>query len=307
MRRILAAALMLSALAAPPAHAQVIHQEQVTVAVNPAALPPPDPNAWWTDEWPEKPEAADPLERRIRRGERPPGLNLTAVPPLLYRLWKLPPLQDQLVRRGEAVVEMWARPAETVRQAVVRVTLRGDGRAFAQGRAGFGCCEPEISRLVAFDEELSADRAAAVRAVISDPLWNQPGWAAVFEAGQNVDVLCVNGVSYDVNLVLPTGARSLHRACSGEQVGSIAPVLTALLSAALGYDPRFDVVFPNGVTRFDDDLRAYQSLIARGGTLEPAQNNREQAPLVLTPPPEDIDPAPLDAPAMPEAPAPTTP
>ena len=296
MKRIFAAALILSALAAPPTHAQqVIHQEQVTVAVNPAALPPPDPNAWWTDDWPAKPDAADPLKRRIRRGERPPGLSLTAVPPLLYRLWKLPPLQDQLVRRGEAVVEMWARPAETVRQAVVRVTLRGDGRAFVQGRAGFGCCEPEVSRLVAFNEELSPDRAAAVRAILTDPLWNQPGWAAVFEEGQNIDTVCVNGTSYDVNLVLPTGARSLHRACSGEQIGSIAPVLTALLSAALGYDTRFDVVFPRGVTRYQDDLRAYQSLIERGGTIQPAPNNRDQAPLVLTPP-EDIDPTPLETP-----------
>lgn len=300
MRRTIAAVLVASALVAPPAHAQVVGGgEQVTVAVDPTRLPPADPNAWWTDEWPEKPDAADPLKRRIRRGERPPGLQLTAVPPLLYRLWKLPPLQDQLVRRGEAVVEMWARPAETVRQAVVRVTLRGDGRAFVQGRAGFGCCEPEISRLVAFDEELSPDRAAAVRAIIQDPLWNQPGWAAVFEEGQNVDIVCVNGVSYDVNLVLPTGARSLHRACSGEQIGSIAPVLTALLSSALGYDPRFDVVFPRGAARFADDRRDYEALLARGGSLEPAPNNREQAPLVLEPPAEDIDPTPLDAPEPP--------
>ncbi|HEX6860840.1 MAG TPA: hypothetical protein VF138_11655 [Caulobacteraceae bacterium] len=304
MKRTFLAVLLASAIAAPAADAQVITgEQQVTVAVNPAALPPPDPQAWWTDKWPAKPDAANPLRRRIRRGEHPPAENIqNGVQPLLYRLWRLPPLQDQLVRRGEAVVEMWARPAETVRQAVVRVTLRGDGRAFVQGRAGLGCCEPEIERLMWFDEELSVDRAAAVRAVINDPLWNQPGWAEVVEDGMTVDPLCVNGVAYDVSLVLPNGARSLHRACSGEQVGSIAPVLTALLSAALGYDQRFDVVFPRGVGAFAADRADYEALLARGGQLQPARNDRVQPNLVLQPDPADIDPAPLDAPAMPTTP-----
>ncbi|WP_236627746.1 hypothetical protein [Caulobacter sp. B11] len=63
-----------------------------------------------------------------------------AVDPLLYRLWGLQPLQAQLVRRGELILEVWARPARGVRQAVVRVTVRRDGRAFVQARAGLGCC-----------------------------------------------------------------------------------------------------------------------------------------------------------------------
>jgi hypothetical protein len=300
LRRTLTAAFLLAALSSA-AHTQQRPIEQVTVSINPAAIPAPDPNSWWTDEWPEKPEAMDPLKRRLRRGERPPGIEIqNGVPPLLYRLWNLPPIQDQPVRRGEAVVEMWARPAETVRQAIVRVVLRGDGRAFVQGRAGYGCCEPEISRLVMFDQELPPERAAAVRAIIQDPVWGEPRLAAVVEDGATVDLLCVNGVSYDVNLVVPGGARSLHRACSGEQVGSIAPVLTALLSAALGYEPRFDVVFPRGAG-FESERRDYQALLARGGSLRPAPNNREQPALVPEPPLEAFEEpqAPTPSPATP--------
>ena len=290
MRRILFAALLAGAMAAPAAHAQVLRQDQVTISMNPDRIPPPDPQAWWTDKWPAKPEAMNPLRRRVGRGERPPGMNIdNGVPPLLYRLWMLPPLQEQLVRRGEAVVEMWARPAETVRQAVVRVTLRGDGRAFVQGRAGLACCEPEIDRFVAFDAELADERAQAVRALVQDPLWGQPRFAEVVEDGATVDPLCVNGVSYDVSLVVAGGGRSLHRACSGEQVGSIQPVLTALLSAALGYEPRFDVVFPRGAG-FEQARQDYQALLSRGGQLQTAPNTPEQAVLIPEAPAEPPDP-----------------
>lgn len=266
MRRLLTTVILTAALAAPLAHAQ----EPVVVAVDPAALPPPDGRAWWTEEWPDRPEAADPLgERKVRRDERPPAVAIdNGVAPLLYRLWALPPLQHQLVRGPEAVVEMWARPAETVRQAVVRVVLRRDGRAFVQGRAGLACCEPEIDRFVAFDAELADERAAAVRAVLQDPVWGQPRMVNVVEDGMTMDQLCVNGVSYDVSLVIETDVRTLHRACSGEQVGSIAPVLEALLSAALGYDPRFDAAFENGAD-FSRDRANYEALLARGGALQP--------------------------------------
>ena len=66
----------------------------------------------------------------------------------------------------------------------MRVTFRGDGRAFVQGRAGLGCCEPHIARFVEFDQELSAERAAAVRATIQDPAWGQPPIAEIFEVGR---------------------------------------------------------------------------------------------------------------------------
>lgn len=294
MRRAFAA-LVLSALIAGPAAAQTAAQEQVTIASPTAPIPGPDPQAWWTDKWPAKPDAYNPLgNRRIRRGERPPAQNIpNGVPPLLYRLWDLPPLQDQLVRGDETIVEVWARPSETVRQAVVRVTFRGDGRAFIQGRAGLGCCDPHIGRFVEFDQELSADRAAAVRATIQDPAWGQPPIAETYEAdGATVSQLCVNGVSYDANLVIANAARTLHRACSGEQVGSIASILSAVLSAAMGYDPRFDVVFPRGVD-FSQDRHDYEALVSRGGGLRPAPGTHGQAPtLVPEAPPEAPDETP---------------
>jgi hypothetical protein len=289
------AAFLLAALIAGPAAAQILHQQPVTVSAPTGPIPGPDPQGWWTDKWPPKPEATNPLgNRRLRRGERPPAQNIpNGVPPLLYRLWDLPPLQDQLVRGDEAIVEMWARPSETVRQAVVRVTFRGDGRAFVQGRAGFGCCEPRIARFVEFDQELSVERAAAVRATIQDPAWGLPPIAETFEAdGETVSQLCVNGVSYDANLVIGNAARTLHRACSGEQVGSIASILTAVLSAALGYDPRFDVVFPRGAD-FSRDRRDYDALVARGGGLRPAPGTNGQPPLLVpteTLPPEETPP-----------------
>jgi len=265
LRRLLTIAAVLSALAAPVAHAR----EPVVVAVDPAALPPPDGHAWWTEEWPKRPEAADPLgERKARRDERPPALAIdNGVAPLLYRLWALPPLQHQLVRGNEVVVEMWVRPAETVRQAVTRVILRRDGRAFVQGRAGLACCEPEIDRFVAFDAELSGERAQAVRAAVQDPAWGQPRMVSVVEDGMTMDQLCVNGVAYDVSLVIENAARSLHRACSGEQIGSIAPILEATLSAALGHDPRFDAAFEHGAD-FSRDRANYEALLARGGALQ---------------------------------------
>lgn len=258
-------------------------QEQVTVAINPEAIPAPDPQAWWTDEWPKKPDAMNPLgERRIRRGERPAPVD-NGVEPLLYRLWGLPPLQEQLVRRGEMILEVWARPAQTVRQAAARVTLRADGRAFVQGRAGLGCCEPEISRRVAFDEEIAADKAAAVRALEQHPMWSQPRLVELVEDGATVDPICVDGVDYDVTLVVPGGSRHLHRACIGEEIGSIAPALSAALSAALGWDPRFDVVFPRGAD-FAADRKIYEDFAARGGQLRAIKGDRPQPPMVPLPP-----------------------
>jgi hypothetical protein len=140
----------------------------------PDILPQPDPKAWWDETWPAPPEALDPLGgRRAGRGETSPPID-NGVDPLMYRLWGLQPLQSQLVRRGEAVLEVWARPSRGVRQAVIRITLRRDGKAFVQARAGLGCCEPAIARRIAFDEALSPEKAAAVRAVLDDPMWRAP-------------------------------------------------------------------------------------------------------------------------------------
>lgn len=295
-----AAVLALGVLAGP-----ALAQEPVTVALNPTdPIPAPDPHAWWTDEWPARPQAADPLgDRRPRRGERPAPVE-NGVPALLYRLWGLPPLQDQLVRRGEMILEIWARPAQTVRQAVARVTIRDDGRAFVQGRAGLGCCDPHIARRVGFDEELARERAAPIEALRDHPMWSQPRLVKIVEDGQTVDPLCIDGVSYDATLVVPGGARHLHRACIGEEIGSIAPALSAVLSAALGYDPRFDVVFPRGAD-FSQDRGIYEDLVARGGEFQPARHDRPHPPMVpLVPLPPEEPPAPEPAPEPAFAPVP---
>lgn len=253
----------------------------------PQTLPEPDPKAWWDDKWPSPPEAADPLGgRRAGRGERPLPVD-NGVDPLMYRLWGLQPLQSQMVRPGEAVLEVWARPAQGVRQAVVRVTLRRDGKAFVQARAGLGCCEVGIGRRIAFDEPLEPDRAAAVKAVVADPMWDQPRYVTTVEADGTTLTLCVDGVSWDVTLATPGRSRHLRRLCLDEETGSIAPALQAALGAALGREPRFDVVFPRGGD-FSSARRVYQDLIARGGRLRAAPNDRPQAPAA---------PAPLDEPA----------
>ncbi len=101
-----------------------------------APPPPPDPVVWWAPEIPKPPPEQDPFQgRRLRKGEQLVPID-NGVDPLLYRLWGLQPLQSQLIKPGELVLEVWARPATGVRQAVVRVTVRRDGRAFVQARAG---------------------------------------------------------------------------------------------------------------------------------------------------------------------------
>lgn len=266
--------IALSLLAAPPPA--------------PDTLPQPDPKAWWEESWPAPPEALDPLGgRRPGRGEAPPPID-NGVDPLMYRLWGLPPLQSQLVRRGEAVLEVWARPSRGVRQAVIRVTLRRDGKAFVQARAGLGCCEPAIARRIAFDEPLPPEKAAAVRALIDDPMWRAPRFVVVEEPGGGTAAVCVDGVSWDVTLVTPGASRHLRRACLDEEAGSIAPALQAALDAALGLEPRFDVIFPRGADQ-TAARKAWEDLLARGGRLRPAPADR--------PHPQPL-PTPLDEPGV---------
>ena len=74
-------------------------------------LPPPDPAVWWSPETPRPSSDLDPLYgRRLGRREEPIPI-ANGVEPLLYRLWGLQPLQNQLVRRGEIMLEVWARPS----------------------------------------------------------------------------------------------------------------------------------------------------------------------------------------------------
>lgn len=250
-----------------------------------APWPTPDPNAWWSDERPKSPEAADPLAgRRVGRNAPPPVR--VGADPLLYRLWGLPPLQGETLKGGEMILEVWVRPSLTVRQAVVRLVVRRDGDAFVQARAGLGCCTPEIGRRVGFDAKLDAGWAARLLKLKDDPLWDAPRDVRVIEAESSTDSVCVNGVAYDLVLATPDKTRSLRRACDQAEVGQAADVLEAALGAALGHDPRFDVVFPKGAD-FAADRQAYQALVSSGGALKPAANARSQPPPAEPGPPSD--------------------
>ncbi len=277
------AALAPAALAAPPPAAS-----EPPGALD-APWPSPDPNSWWSDERPKPAEAADPLAgRRVGRNAAPP-IRLGADP-LLYRLWGLPPLQGETLKSGEMILELWVRPSLTVRQAVVRLVVRRDGEAFVQARAGLGCCTPEIGRRVGFDAKLDTGWAPRLLKLKDDPLWDAPRDVRVVEAESSTDSICVNGVAYDLVLATTDKFRSIRRACDPAEVGQAGDVLEAMLSAALGHEPRFDVAFPKGAD-FSGDRRAYQALVAGGGALKPAANARPQptppeleTPELATPP-----------------------
>lgn len=261
-----------------------------------ATIPPPDPATWWTPAIPKSPPEQDPFQgRRLRPGETLVPID-NGVDPLLYRLWGLQPLQSQLIKRGELVLEVWARPATGVRQAVIRVTVRRDGRAFVQARAGLGCCTPEIGRRVDIDAELDAPPIASLKALVANPLWSQPRAVTVDYGGGALEAICLDGVSWDVTLLVPGQARHLRRACDDAEVGSIAPALAAALAAASGRDARFDAIFARGGD-FSRQQKAYETLIATGGRLKPAVNSRAQPPAVPLPPEVPESPAPITPPS----------
>lgn len=246
--------------------------------------PPPDPKTWWEDKWPKPPEAADPLAgRRLGRGERLVAVD-NGYDPLLYRLWGLHPLQTQILRGSEMILEIAVRPSTSTRQSLVRVIVRRDGEVFVQGRAGLGCCEPGISRRVGFDAEAPAGSVARLLALRADPTWDSPREVRVDEGSGAADVLCVDGAAYDLTLMTPGRSRSIRRACDSAEVGQAADILEAAFSLALGHEPRFDVLFPKGAD-FSSARRAYEGLIAEGGRLKPAPGARPQPP-AFEPPPE---------------------
>lgn len=263
--------------------------------------PPPDPAAWWSPDVPRPPAELEPLSnRRLGKGEQPIPID-NGVEPLLYRLWGLPPLQSQVLRRGELILEVWARPARGVRQAVIRLTLRRDGRAFVQARAGLGCCTPEIGRRVDINAELDGRATGTLRSIPADAAWAQPRSVIVDYGGGAVSALCVDGVSWDVTLLVPGQARHLRRACDDAEVGSIAGVLALAIGATSGRDPRFDAVFPRGAD-FSRQSSAYANLLQSGGRLSPGENDRPQPSAVPAPPDNDEDatPPPPPSPAAPE-------
>jgi len=240
-------------------------------------FPPPDPKAWWEDKRPVPPEAADPLGgRRLGRGDRFVQLD-HGIDPSTYRLWGLTPLQWQLLHGDEMILEVWVRPARSVRQSVVRITVRRDGKAFVQGRAGFACCEAGIARRIGFDAELPPGQAQAFLALRNHPMWAAPRDVRVNEGPDSIESLCVDGASYDVTLLVPGRAKTLRRACDTAAIGQIADAVEPALRAALGHDPRFDVIFPGGVS-YDAAREAYKDLIAHGGALKPDPQSRHEPP-----------------------------
>jgi len=293
VRRILLSAFAAAALAAG-AQAQVLRlpgRPQAPagappVSPPPAGLPPaeeeiwpyppPDPKSWWDDAWPKAPDAADPLAgRRIPRGSQLAPVN-NGIDASTYRLWGLMPLQWEVLYPGEMILEVWVRPSSSVRQSVVRIIVRRDGKAFVQGRAGLACCEAGIARRIGFDAELPAGASEAFLALRANRMWSSPRLVRVEEKGA-AEGVCVNGVSYDLTLLVRGQSRALHRACDDAAIGQVADALEPALRAALGHDPRFDVLF-RGRIDFGLERKAFQDLVASGGSLKPDLAGRAQPP-----------------------------
>lgn len=279
-------------------------------------FPAPDPKSWWDDKRPKPDASADPLGgRRLRRGETLPTPD-NGVTPATYRLWGLMPLQWQLLRGSETILELWTRPANSVRQTVIRVTVRGDGDTFVQARAGLACCEAGIGRRMGFDAQLPAGSGPRFQALGALPLWRSPRDVRVVEPGA-ADALCLVGASYDLTLATRGRTVTVRRACDPAEVGEAADVLEALLGAALGHDPRFDVIFPGGAS-FANARGAYRELVEGGGRLkvnpdarlrpigdEPAPEPEPEpvaTPSAAAPPSQPS--APGSAPPSPQPPAP---
>jgi hypothetical protein len=275
VRRLLLTLLMIAL--AGPAQAQLLRRAPLSPAQPPKGaapaeaeiwpFPPPDPKAWWEDKRPVPPEAADPLGgRRQEPHERPIAVN-NGVDPSTYRLWGLMPLQWQLLRGQEMILEVWVHPTRSVRQSVVRIIVRQDARGFIEARAGLACCEAGIARRMGFDAELAPAQVQAFLALRSHAMWAAPRDVGVLESGA-VEGVCVDGAAYDLTLAVPGRARSLRRACDPAGIGQVADALEPALAAALGHDGRFDVLYPGGAG-FAAAREAYRDLIAGGGTLKP--------------------------------------
>jgi hypothetical protein len=171
-----------------------------------------------------------------------------------------------VLRPGEAVFEVWVRPTGGSHEAIARLTVRRDNKVFIQARAGMGCCRPDIARRVDIDQLIKAD-AAPLKALAKSPLWSQPREIEI--ARPNVAApICVKGAGYDVTLLEYNRSVHLRRICDSEAVGSIAPVLQAVLGAAMGKDPRFDALFRGGAD-FAFEKGEFDTLVAEGGRLNP--------------------------------------
>jgi hypothetical protein len=200
-------------------------------------------------------------------------------------------VQWQLLRGDEMILEVWIRPARSVRQSIMRVTVRRDGKAFIQARAGYACCEAGIGRRMGFDAELPAGSAQTFLALRNHPMWAAPREVRVDYGGGAAEAICVDGASYDLTLVVPGRSWSLRRACDTAEVGQVADAVEPVLRAALGHEPRFDVLYPGGAD-FANIRSAYQELLAGGGSLKPDPNTRAQPPGFEPQPQAEAAPAP---------------
>lgn len=310
MARLSAYALVSLLMLASPAEAQFFGRRAAQPAepagpIQPWPYPAPDAQDWWDGEWPVASEVADPLSgRRLGRREKlPPVAN--GVDPTLYRLWGLPPLQWQVLRGDEMILEAWIRPSGTVRQMVTRIVVRRDGRAFVQARAGLACCQPGIARRVDINAELPQGSAAQFLALRDHAMWSAPRDVRVTINEATADALCVEGTAYDLTLLVPGRSASLRRACEREEIGQVADALEPLVKAALGHDTRIDVLFARGAD-FSRERAAYARLIEEGGRLQAARTSRPQAPAVPYLAPGGEAEAPESAPASGTEPGPNT-
>lgn len=305
MARLFAYALVPLLILASPAEAQFFSRRAAQPAepagpLQPWPYPAPDAQDWWDGKWPVAADALDPLTgRRLGRREKLTPVD-NGVDPTLYRLWGLPPLQWQILRGDEMILEAWIRPSGDVRQMVSRVVVRRDGRAFVQARAGLACCQPGIARRVDIDAELPEGAAAQLLALRSHGMWSAPRDVRVTEAEDTADAICVEGTAYDLTLMVPGRAVSLRRACDRAEIGQVADALEAVLRGAIGRDSRFDVLFPRGVD-FARERAAYADLVQSGGRLQPARTNRAQAPS-FTPEPDLAEDAAAEEPEAATAP-----
>lgn len=275
------AATILSLLAAPALAQSPTPSPSAAPALD-WPWPAPDPKSWWDDRRPAPDEAADPLGgRRLGRNEQLPEV-ANGYDALLYRLWGLPPLQNQILRGQEMIVEVAVRPTTSARQTLMRATVRRDGKAFIQARAGLGCCEPGVARRVGFDAEAPPDAARRLLALRSDLLWSSPREVRVDEGAGAVDALCVEGTAYDLTLAVAGAVRSVRRACDPAEIGQAADVLETVFGLALGHEPRIDVIYPGGAD-FAAARNAYRSLLASGGRLKAAPQPRGQPALFPAP------------------------
>lgn len=294
MARLFAYALAPLLIFASSAEAQFFSRRAAQPAepagpLQPWPYPAPDAQDWWDGEWPVAAETLDPLAgRRLGRREKMTPVD-NGIGPTLYRLWGLPPLQWQILRGDEMILEAWIRPSGSVRQMVSRVVVRRDGRAFVQARAGLACCQPGIARRVDIDAELPEGAAAQLLALRSHEMWSAPRDVRVTEAEDAADAICVEGTAYDLTMMVPGRAVSLRRACDRAEIGQVADALEAVLRGALGRDTRFDVLFPRGAD-FTRERAAYADLLASGGRLQAARTSRPQAPSVTPAPDLSEDP-----------------